>query len=149
MNLLPFGRTARLKKEMAVHNPFFVGYRFFLKGSPRHYYDVTQIIESTGKAKVYFGEPLTYERGAGVALWRIRAKDFDWLPALYEWWAQMERMEPVQFTFHLYVPDSLKYPVLDLREHPPEEIARYIIDHAPWDTGGERTLVAHEDLATH
>lgn len=140
MSFLSFGRTARLKKEMAVYTPFFAGYRFFLKGSPRHYDNVKQIIEATGNAKVYFGEPLTYERGAGVALWRIRAKDFDWLPALYDWWAQMERIEPVQFTFHLYVPDSLKYPALDLREHTPEDVARFLIDHAPWDNGGERQL---------
>ena len=53
----------------------------------------------------------------------------------------MERIEPVQFTFHLYVPDSLKYPALDLREHTPEDVARFLIDHAPWDNGGERQLV--------
>lgn len=149
MSLLPFGRTARLKEEMAVHTPFFAGYRFSLKGSPRHYDDVTQIIESTDKAKVYFGEPLAYERGAGVALWRIRAKDFDWLPALYDWWAQMERLEPVQFTFHLYVPDALKYPALDLREHTPEDVARFLIDHAPWDNGSERQLVAYAKQSGH
>jgi hypothetical protein len=106
-------------------------WRFSLKGSPRHYDDVLRIIESTGTAEVYFGEALTYERGAGVALWRIRAGDFDWLSALYDWWAEQERIEPIQFTFHLYIPPELKYPALDLRQHLPADVATYIRDHAP------------------
>ena len=109
------------------------GWRFTLKGSPRHYDDVLRIIEANGTATVYFGEALTYERGAGVALWRVRARDFDWLPALYEWWAEQERIEPVQFTFHLYIPPELKYPAIDLRDHPPEAVAAYIREHAPRD----------------
>lgn len=106
-------------------------WRFSLKGSPRHYDDVQRIIESTGTADVYFGEALTYERGAGVALWRVRAHDFDWLPALYDWWAEQERIEPIQFTFHLYIPPELKYPALDLRDHRPLDVAAYIRSHAP------------------
>lgn len=106
-------------------------WRFSLKGSPRHYDDVLQIIESTGTAEVYFGESLTYERGAAIALWRVRARDFDWLPALYTWWAEQERIEPIQFTFHLYIPPELKYPALDLRSHLPTDVAVYIRSHAP------------------
>ncbi|MBA2518168.1 MAG: hypothetical protein H0V24_00725 [Chloroflexia bacterium] len=108
-------------------------WRFSLKGSPRHYDDVLGIIESTGMADVYFGEALTYERGAGVALWRVRAQEFDWIPALYAWWAEQERIEPVQFTFHLYIPPELKYPALDLRNHLPMDVAAYIRTHAPND----------------
>ena len=111
------------------------GYRFSLKGSPRHYDDVRQIIEEGGGATVYFGEALTYERGAGIALWRVRAKDFAWLPRLYAWWVEMERVEPVQFTFHLYIPPEIKYAALDLREHPPEAVEAYIRAHAPYDAG--------------
>ena len=107
------------------------GWRFTLKGSPRHYDDVHRIIESTGKAKVYFGEALTYERGAGVALWRVSATDVDWLPHLYDWWAEQERIEPVEFTFHLYLPSNLKYAALDLREHTPVEVAAFIKANAP------------------
>ena len=44
------------------------GWRFSLKGSPRFYDDVLRIIESDSGAEVYFGEALTYERGAAVAL---------------------------------------------------------------------------------
>ena len=40
------------------------------------------MIEADPGANVYFGEALTYERGAGVALWRVEAKSFDWLPRL-------------------------------------------------------------------
>ncbi len=109
------------------------GWRFSLKGSPRHYDDVLQIIEGTGTATVYFGEALTYERGAGVALWRVRARDFDWLPTLYAWWAEQERIEPIRFTFHLYIPPDMKYPTLDLREHPPEAVAALIRERAPRD----------------
>jgi hypothetical protein len=106
-------------------------WRFSLKGSPRHYDDVKQIIESDPGANVYFGEALTYERGAGVALWRVEAKSFDWLNSLYDWWAEQERIEPIQFTFHLYMPRDLKYPVLDLRDHTPDEVAAFIQSNAP------------------
>ena len=72
------GRRARLAKEMAVRKPaFFEGYQFSLKGSPRHYDDVKKIIQANNTAIVYFGEALAYERGAGIALWRIRAKSFE------------------------------------------------------------------------
>jgi hypothetical protein len=107
------------------------GWRFTLKGSPRHYDDVKGIIESDPGAVVYFGEALTYERGAGVALWRVSARSFDWLPRLYDWWAEAERIEPVHFTFHLYLPGNLKYPALDLREYPPDAVERYVKQYAP------------------
>ena len=106
-------------------------WRFTLKGSPRHYDDIVRIIESTGTASVYFGEALTYERGAAIALWRVRATDFNWLPALYDWWAEQERLEPIQFTFHLYIPPELKYAAMDLRNHLPMDVAAYIRTHAP------------------
>jgi len=114
-----------------VAEPTGQGWRFTLKGSPRHYDDVVRIVEEGGGANVWFGEALAYERGAGVALWRIQADNFDWLPRLYTWWAEMERVEPIRFTFHLYLPDNPKYPVMDLREHPAAEVAAYIKEHAP------------------
>jgi hypothetical protein len=134
MRLLPWESKTRLKKAMAIKPPPApVGYRFTLKGSPRHYDNVKAIIEASGAANVYFGEALAYERGAGVALWRIRATSLDWLPALYDWWAEMERVEPIQFTFHLYLPGNTNYPVLDLREHSPNDVKAYIAGNAPWD----------------
>jgi hypothetical protein len=107
------------------------GWRFSLKGSPRLYDDVVRIVESDPKAEIYFGEALTYERGAAVALWRINAESFEWLPRLYNWWAEMERIEPVIFTFHLYLPSNPKYPALDLRDSNPGEVERYIKAYAP------------------
>lgn len=133
MGLFSSGRRARMMKEMAyAPPPFFEGYQFTLKGSPRYYDDVRALIESTGEADVYFGEALAYERGAGIALFRIRAKSFGWLPKLYDWWAEAERIEPIETTFHLYLPSNLKYPVLDLREHKPEEVAAFIEANAPF-----------------
>ena len=112
------------------------------------------IIQSGGTATVYFGEALAYERGAGIALWRVKARDFDWLPALYDWWAEMERIEPVQFTFHLYLPKELKYPALDLRDHSPEDVAAFIREHAPWEgrqrvPGPTQMASAQPDLDSH
>lgn len=107
------------------------GWRFSLKGSPRHYDDVLRIIESDAEAEVYFGEALTYERGAAVALWRVQANTFNWLPVLYDWWADVERIEPIRFTFYLYIPPELKYPALDLREHSPTEVEAFIKQSAP------------------
>ncbi|MGB3327687.1 MAG: hypothetical protein WBA46_01970 [Thermomicrobiales bacterium] len=130
------------------------GYRFTLKGSPRHYDDVKAIIERDGTAQVYFGEALAYERGAGIALWRVRAEEFGWLQSLYDWWVEMERVEPIQFTFYLYLPDNLKYPALDLRAHSPQDVAAFIEAHAPWEddalpgqpshrAGGQASLGSH------
>lgn len=133
MGLFSSGQRARLKEEMAVVSPaFFDGYQFTLKGSPRHYDDVRNIIEANGEANVYFGEALAYERGAGIALWRVRARDFAWLEALYDWWVEMERVEPMEFTFHLYFPATPKYSSMDLREHAPEEVAAFITENAPY-----------------
>ena len=129
------GTDAKLRTSAATSAATSAGegWRFSLKGSPRHYDDVRQIIEDGGGATVYFGEALTYERGAGVALWRVRARNLDWLPKLYAWWSEMERTEPVQFTFHLYIPPELKYSVLDLRQHGPAEVAAYIEQHATYE----------------
>lgn len=133
MGLFSGAKRARLQKEMAVKPPvFFEGYQFSLKGSPRHYDDVRLIIEGDGEADVWFGEALAYERGAAIALWRIRAKEFGWLDKLYDWWVEAERIEPIQFTFHLYLPDNLKYPAIDLREHSPEAVAAFIKENAPY-----------------
>lgn len=125
------GQPAWYFKPKAAPKTVQNGWRFSLKGSPRHYDDVRRIIDSDPGARVYFGEALTYERGAGVALWRVEATSFDWLKALYDWWAEMERIEPVEFTFHLYLPRDLKYAALDLREHTPDEVAEFIKQNAP------------------
>ncbi len=131
-----FGKRAArhsnaLLDEVTRDNAVTSGWRFTLKGSPRHYDDVLRIIESDGGASVYFGEALTYERGAAVALWRVRANSFGWLPVLYEWWADEERIEPIRFTIYLYIPPKLKYPALDLRDHTAAEVEAFIKQSAP------------------
>ena len=135
MSIYPWvQRRKRLEAKHAVKPRALVsGYRFSLKGSPRHYDDVKAIIEADGTAQVYFGEALAYERGAGIALWRVRSEEFSWLSALYAWWVEMERVEPIQFTFYLYLPDELKYPALDLRAHSPADVAAFIEANAPWE----------------
>jgi hypothetical protein len=120
------------------------GWRFSLKGSPRHYDDVLKIIESDPGARVYFGEALTYERGAGVALWRIEASSFDWLPKLYDWWVEMERIEPIQFNFHLYFASNLSYPAMELRDHTPSEVVAFIKQNAP-RTAAEANAAARKN----
>ncbi len=122
-------------KTIAVEEPkqgfFGGGWRFTLKGSPRFYDDVKQLIEANGKSQVYFGEALAYERGAAVALWRIEATDFSWLPKLYAWWSEMERIEPIEFGFSLYIPPQLKYAALNLREQTPAQVEAFIKANAP------------------
>jgi hypothetical protein len=125
------GQPAWFWKEKPAAKQVPDGWRFSLKGSPRHYDDVTRIIEADPGARVYFGEALTYERGAGVALWRIEATSFEWLKSLYAWWAEMERVEPIEFTFNLYMPDQPKYAELDLRDYTPEQVANRIKELAP------------------
>lgn len=120
-----------LLQSVTGRSPVAGGWRFSLKGSPRLYDDVRRIIESDAGAQVYFGEALTYERGAAVALWRVQANSFSWLPALYDWWSDAERIEPIRFTFYLYIPPELKYPAMDIRSHTPAEVEAYIKQHAP------------------
>ena len=123
--------SATLLDQVTRGNRVTDGWRFTLKGSPRFYDDVLRIIESDPGAEVYFGEALTYERGAAVALWRVRASGFSWIPVLYSWWADQERIEPVRFTFYLYIPPELKYPAMDLRDHSPAEVEAFIKKKAP------------------
>ncbi len=125
------GSAGTLLDETTHGNRVTDGWRFSLKGSPRFYDDILRIIESDPGAEVYFGEALTYERGAAVALWRVRAGVFAWLPPLYDWWADQERIEPVRFTFHLYIPPELKYAALDLRDHSAAEVEAFIKRTAP------------------
>jgi len=121
--------AATVDPKAALHDAW--GWRFSLKGSPRHYDDVFAIIDDSPEAEVYFGEALTYERGAGVALWRVKATGFDWLPKLYAWWAEQERTEPVLSTFKLYFPPDAKDAVADLRDYSPTELEKFIKERAP------------------
>lgn len=125
------GQPAWFDLEAPAEKTVPNGWRFSLKGSPRHYDDVKKIIEADPGARLYFSEALTYERGAGVALWRIEANSFAWLKPLYAWWAEMERVEPIRFTFFLYLPNDPKHAELDLRQHTPEEVEHFVRENAP------------------
>lgn len=124
-------KKSHAPKDMEVGPKAFIsGHQFTLKGSPRFYTDVKRII-TEGGGQVYFSEALTYERGAAVALWRVRATEFGWLNDLYDFWVEAERTEPIATTFHLYLPSDLKYPALDLREHTAAEVEAFIKENAP------------------
>src|SRR6188472_2638239 len=99
------GQPAWFDLEAPAEKTVPNGWRFSLKGSPRHYDDVKKIIEADPGARLYFSEALTYERGAGVA--------------------------PIRFTFFLYLPNDPKHAELDLRQHTPEEVERFVRENAP------------------
>lgn len=124
-------KKSHFPEDMAVKPKAFIkGYQFTMKGSPRFYEDVKRIL-SEGGAHVYFSEALAYERGAAIALWRVRANDFAWLPRLYDFWVEAERTEPVSTTIHLYLPSDLKYPAMDMREFTPAQVEEFIRANAP------------------
>lgn len=75
---------------------------FTLRSVPHHYDEIKAAIESTGDARVWFGEPLAYIEGRGVALFRVEATGFTFLPNLYEFWAEAERNEATGFDIRLF-----------------------------------------------
>ncbi|MBX6340966.1 MAG: hypothetical protein IRY97_00800 [Thermomicrobiaceae bacterium] len=126
-----FGR----RKAPVVERPKHTGptragaWLFTLRSVPRHYVGIKAAIESTGEARVYFGEPLAYIKGRGVSLFRVEATGFDFLRALYDWWRETERDEAFIFDIDLYVYNTQW--LASLREHTPEEIAEIIRANAP------------------
>ncbi|HAX24834.1 MAG TPA: hypothetical protein DEU95_10545 [Chloroflexi bacterium] len=97
---------------------------FTLRSTPRHHDGIVAAIESTGSAKVYFSEPLAYLRGQGVALFRIEATGFDWLPNLYQFWRNTEAIEAFAFDIALYA-NNIDY-VTTLRGLAPDDARRAI-----------------------
>ena len=77
-------------------------YLFTLRSVPHHYTGIKAAIESTGDARVWFGEPLSYLEGRGVALFRVEATGFSFLKNLYDFWAEAERLEATGFDIRLY-----------------------------------------------
>jgi hypothetical protein len=75
---------------------------FTLRSVPHHFDEIKAAIESTGDARVWFGEPLAYIEGRGVALFRVEATGFTFLPNLYDFWAEAERNEATGFDIRLY-----------------------------------------------
>jgi hypothetical protein len=104
-------------------------YLFTLRSVPQHYEGIKDAIESTGEARVYFGEPLAYLKGQGVSLFRVEAGGFGWLENLYTWWRETERNEAVGFDIKLYV-ENTRF-VANLGEHTPAQIEELIRRDAP------------------
>jgi hypothetical protein len=82
-----------------------------------------------GGAHVYFSEPLAYLRGQGVSIFRVEARDLNFLDNLYRWWAETERAEAAAFNIALFV-NNTDF-VADLKGSSPSAIRDLIEQHAP------------------
>lgn len=104
------------------------GLLFTLRSVPHHYDAIKAAIESTGDAHVYFGEPLAYIRGQGVALFRVEATGFSFLKNLFDWWTAAEREEAAGFDIRLF--EHNKQFVGSLRGLTPKQAEDLIRAHA-------------------
>lgn len=101
---------------------------FTLRSVPHHFAGIKAAIESTGDARVYFGEPLAYIRGQGVSLFRVEAVGFTFLKNLYAWWSEVEREEAAGFDIRLFV--NNKQFVGSLRGLTPEQAEALIRENS-------------------
>ncbi len=101
---------------------------FTLRSVPHHFAEIKAAIESTGDARVYFGEPLAYIRGQGVSLFRVEATGFSFLKNLFDWWSEAEREEAAGFDIKLFV--NNKQFVGSLRGLTPEQAEALIREHS-------------------
>ncbi len=104
-------------------------YLFTLRSVPRHHDGIKAAIMSTGSANVFFSEPLAYLRGQGVAIFRVEAAGFDWLPNLYRFWKETEAREAFTFEIALYF-NNVDF-VASLRDHTPNSLRQIIEQGAP------------------
>jgi hypothetical protein len=102
---------------------------FTLRSTPRHHDGILAQIESMGGAHVYFSEPLAYLRGQGVSIFRVEARDLNFLEPLYRWWAETERAEAAAFNIALFV-NNTDF-VADLKGSSPSAIRDLIEQHSP------------------
>ena len=101
---------------------------FTLRSVPHHFAEIKAAIESTGDARVWFGEPLAYLEGRGVALFRVEATGFGFLANLYDFWAEAERTEATGFDIRLYTQN--KQLAGSLRGLTPAQAEAFIKEHA-------------------
>jgi hypothetical protein len=128
--LLWWRRKNAPRYEPTQAQPIWPGaFLFTLRSVPRHHDGIKAAIESTGRARAWFSEPLAYLRGQGVALLRIEARDGSFLEPLYRFWAQTEALEAFTFDISLYLND--RDFITSLREKTPEEVWRLITESAP------------------
>ena len=95
-------RNGRRFSRNAISRPCRTPVLFTLRSVPHHFDGIKAAIESTGEARVYFGEPLAYIRGQGVALFRVEATGFSFLKNLFDWWTEAERENATGFDIRLY-----------------------------------------------
>ena len=100
-----------------------------LRSVPRHFKALREAIESTGDARVWFGEELTYIRGKGVCTFRVEVTGFTWLEALYRRWAELERADAFPFDIDLYLHNTQW--AASFRDSTPEQIEEIIRSNAP------------------
>lgn len=129
MSFLRRSRTS-VRDEPKRTEPVWPGAMLLtLRSTPRHYDALKAAIESTGDARVYFGEALAYIRGKGISLFRIEATGTDWVDALYETWRELEWREAFRFDVTFYV-NSTDF-IDSLRGYSPHEAKELIRKHAP------------------
>ncbi len=76
-----------------------------VRSVPLRYDELRRLVESTGEARVYFGEALAYLHGEAVALLRVEATGFGWVDALYRWWRDAQKRDGIHFDIRFYVHD--------------------------------------------
>ncbi len=76
-----------------------------VRSVPLRYDELRRVVESTGEARVYFGEALAYLKGEAVALLRIEATGLGWIDELYRWWQQAQKRDGIAFDVRFYVRD--------------------------------------------
>ncbi|MCM8750316.1 hypothetical protein NET02_14275 [Thermomicrobiaceae bacterium CFH 74404] len=125
-----FGRGRPFQPKQKTSAPTMPGaWLVTLRSVPHHYWDIKNVIESTGEARVYFGEALAYLKGQGVSLFRVEATGLGWVDALYRWWREAQRRDAIPFEIKVYVHNTEE--IASFRQHPPEEIKARIEQRAP------------------
>lgn len=129
MSFLRRSRTSTPDEPKRTHPQKPGAMLFTLRSVPRHFDALKDAIESTGDARVYFGEALAYIRGQGVALFRVEATGTSFVDPLYETWCELEWREAFRFDIGFYI-NNTEY-IDSLRGYSPEEAKALISKHAP------------------
>jgi len=125
-----FGRGRRFQPGQKTSAPLTPGaWLITLRSVPHYYRDIKDVIESTGEARVYFGEALAYLQGQGVSLFRVEATGLGWVKTLYDWWRQAQRRDAIGFDITVYVRNTEE--IASFRHHTPERMVALIEQHAP------------------
>ncbi|MCX2727758.1 hypothetical protein OO015_09695 [Thermomicrobium sp. 4228-Ro] len=100
-----------------------------IRSVPLRYDELRRVVESTGEARVYFGEALAYLHGEAVALLRVEATGFRWVEALQTWWRQAQKRDGIPFDVRFYVRD--REFVGSFQRDQVEELVERLRDRAP------------------